>query len=54
METRAAVPSMPSSHTQLHRGQGSWVASPLAFFPSSQELGAGKGGAEHELLWLPP
>lgn len=49
-ETRAAVPSIPSSHTQLHCGQGSWVVSPLAFFPSSQELGAEKAGAEHGLL----
>lgn len=36
--TRAAVLSVPSSHTQLHRGQGSWVVSPLASSSSSQEL----------------
>lgn len=45
---------MPSPHTQLHSGQGSWGVSPQAFFPSSQELGAVKAGAGHGLLWLPP
>lgn len=45
---------MPSPHTQLHSGQGTWGVSSQAFFPSSQELGAVKAGAGHGPLWLPP